>query len=580
MSGKTNLKISVLVAAFSLTIVSSAMSRTIYVDDDVNGVNDGTSWENAYNFLQDALADANSAVKPVEIRVAQGTYRPDESTLHQDGTGDRTATFQLINGVTIKGGYAGFGEPDPNARDIELYETILSGDLNGDDGPNFINNGENSFHVITGTDTDETAIINGFTITGGNANGVSLFSRFGGGMLAETHYHWSNPTVTNCKFIENSAVWGGGLGGGDGLIYKCIISGNKAESSGGGVCSWRGPIRYCIIEKNRSDRGGGGIGEGYGCDIFSCIIRENSAEWTGGGIRNPTGYICNCIISNNSARWGGGIYNDGDTTVLTNCTFTDNQGSGIYAGSDDDSAIVVMTNCIFWNDNYDEDYGSTFIMNYNCFQDLPDDLDGIGNIVADPCFVSIGYWDSNGVWVNGDYHLLRGSPCIDAGDPNYVPEPNETDFDGRPRVINGRIDMGAYEYSPPISAEVRIVPRVVNLKSKGKWINAFLWLPEDYSVIDIDTDSFLLEGEIEPQWLRIDEEKQVVIAMFSREEVRDILTIGEVELTITGRLTDGTVFEAKDVIIVIDKGSRKSAKQEKKNEKIKKSTSKTTQKTS
>ena len=58
------------------------------------------------------------------------------------------------------------GETDPNARDVGNYETVLSGDLNGDDGPNFANNGENSYHVVTGSGIDETAILDGFTISG------------------------------------------------------------------------------------------------------------------------------------------------------------------------------------------------------------------------------------------------------------------------------------------------------------------------------------------------------------------------------------------------------------------------------
>ncbi|MHC4346802.1 MAG: hypothetical protein ACYSUP_19210, partial [Planctomycetota bacterium] len=78
---------------------------------------------------------------------------------------DRTATFQLKNGVLIKGGYAGFGEPDPNSRDIEVYETILSGDI-GFVGYNF----DNSFHIVTSSYTDSTAVLDGFIITAGNAN--------------------------------------------------------------------------------------------------------------------------------------------------------------------------------------------------------------------------------------------------------------------------------------------------------------------------------------------------------------------------------------------------------------------------
>ncbi|MHC4423625.1 MAG: choice-of-anchor Q domain-containing protein [Planctomycetota bacterium] len=79
---------------------------------------------------------------------------------------------------------------------------------------------------------------------------------------------------------------------------------------------------------------------------------------------------------------------------------------------------------------------------------------GQGNIDADPCFVDTGYWDANGLWVEGDYHLLEASPCIDAGDPNYIAGPNETDLDGNPRVVDGDndgnsvVDMGAYERMP------------------------------------------------------------------------------------------------------------------------------------
>jgi hypothetical protein len=80
---------------------------------------------------------------------------------------------------------------------------------------------------------------------------------------------------------------------------------------------------------------------------------------------------------------------------------------------------------------------------------------GPGNIDIDPCFVNPGYWDPNGTptnanddfCANGDYHLLMDSPCINAGDPNYIAEPNETDLDGLSRIVGDRIDMGAYEFS-------------------------------------------------------------------------------------------------------------------------------------
>ena len=89
----------------------------IYVDPNVPGSNDGTSWANAYNYLQDALANVSGSCV---IRVAEGIYRPDENSANPTGTGNRGATFQLINGVALIGGYAGAVSPDPNARDPKM----------------------------------------------------------------------------------------------------------------------------------------------------------------------------------------------------------------------------------------------------------------------------------------------------------------------------------------------------------------------------------------------------------------------------------------------------------------------------
>ena len=117
-----------------------------YVDDDAPLGGDGSSWETAFKFLQDALA---VALAGDEIHVAQGTHRPDRDAANPNGTGARTATFQFRNGVALHGGYAGLGAADPDLRDIALYETILSADLLGDDEPGFGNNVENCYHVLT-----------------------------------------------------------------------------------------------------------------------------------------------------------------------------------------------------------------------------------------------------------------------------------------------------------------------------------------------------------------------------------------------------------------------------------------------
>ena len=114
--------------------------------------------------------------------------------------------------------------------------------------------------------------------------------------------------------------------------------------------------------------------------------------------------------------------------------------------------------------------------------------------------------------------------------------------------------MGAYEYSPSIPAEVRIVPRTFNLASKGNWVTCYIWLPDEYDVADIDPNSIIFKDEIQAESFRVDEEQQVATARFKRSDVQAILEVGEVELTVTGQLLNGTVFEGTDTIKVINKG--------------------------
>ncbi|MHC4086713.1 MAG: choice-of-anchor Q domain-containing protein [Planctomycetota bacterium] len=147
--------------------------------------------------------------------------------------------------------------------------------------------------------------------------------------------------------------------------------------------------------------------------------------------------------------------------------------------------------------------------------------------------------------------MLLDSLCIDAGEPNYMAGPNETDLDGKPRVIGGRIDIGAHE--SPIFAEARILPQTISFASKGNWITCHVWLPDEYDVADIEQNSVFLEEEIQPEQFSFDEQQQVATARFNREDVQPILEVGDMELAISGRLNDGAIFEATDVIRVIGK---------------------------
>ncbi|UCG47266.1 MAG: hypothetical protein JSU94_17460 [Phycisphaerales bacterium] len=403
-----------------LSIASPALASVIFVDADATGANDGSSWADAYYYLQDALM---FAVEGDEIKVAQGIYKPDDFVLSDRPSLGREETFHLINGVAIKGGYAGLGEPDPNARDIKLYETILSGDI-GDE--------EDTCHVVTGSGTSASAALDGFVVTGGMASSA-CDCWFGAGM----YIYAGSPTVANCTFIGNWALdYGGGIcndGNSCPLFVNCAFIGNSATDGGGVDNEYSNPtFENCLFTGNWVDE--------YNADSFS-----------GGAMYNfhSSPALINCTVSGNEVRqwwcYCGGIYNRGD------------------------DSRPMLTNCILWGniDQYDDIQqaqiaGGLPIVNYCCIEGLTGDLGGTGNVGDDPCFVDCGYRDTNGTpddgdddfWVDGDYHLKSQagrwdpnegrwvkddvtSPCIDAGDP--------ADPVGPESFPNGGIvNMGAY----------------------------------------------------------------------------------------------------------------------------------------
>ena len=115
-----------------------------HVDADAPGpVHDGVTWTTAFLTLQDALA---VAVAGDEIVMAEGTYKPDSGG--GITAGDRNASFVLVDGITVKGGYAGYGQPNPDERDIVAHKTVLDGDLGGNDLWHLLNRDDNSYHVV------------------------------------------------------------------------------------------------------------------------------------------------------------------------------------------------------------------------------------------------------------------------------------------------------------------------------------------------------------------------------------------------------------------------------------------------
>jgi hypothetical protein len=484
----------ILLLVIGIFLTTPAVGQTIYVDVNATGANNGSSWADAYNYLQDAQADATSGD---EIWVAQGTYKPDRGggkTL-----GDRNATFQLINGVALYGGFPSGTDSNWTDRDPNVHITILSGDLNANDvavkdtGDLYVepSRAENSYHVVTGSTTNETAIIDGFTITAGYAN--SYPGNDGGGM----YNMYGNPTIMNCSFIGNcSSSEGGGMYNepSSPTIMNCSFIGNCSSEGGGmhnaGELTGTGRsspiVTNCVFMNNLSIFHGGGMYNEFLCSptLTNCNFTENRTKYgDGGAIHNSDiGFpmLINCRFSGNVAGvWGkdltsgGAIYNQWANPRIINCTFKAN--SAYFGGAICNSFNVSRTiiNCTFSGNTSDGDGGvlyntnraSTTFINCilwgNCSPRGPQIDVYSGSIDLFYCIVQGGEqaiykieenlptvnWNEGNIDANPrptpDGHLSAASPCIDAGTGTGAPA---TDVDNEPRPYGSEVDIGSDEF--------------------------------------------------------------------------------------------------------------------------------------
>jgi predicted outer membrane repeat protein len=463
-------------------------ANRLYVGPGAPPGGNGQSWATAYQFLQDALLAAQNDPGVTEIWVAGGTYPPDRDSGHPTGTRDRNAMFQLLGGVSLYGGFPGQPgqENDLSVRNAANYPTILSGDLAGNDGPSFINNGENSYHVLSGTNSGASAVLDGFTVSAGNASGASSPTNYGGGVynlngaptlracrfLANSasssgggmYSSSGGPILVSCTFSENSSKYGAGLYsyyGGEQLT-SCIFSGNTAVAGGGLYAVGANlSLTKCAFDQNSASSDGGGAiyassgtisatqctlsgnvastyGGGLYCNgamptVAGCLFSHNSSKYGGGLADVSSGcapLVTNCVFDGNSASsYGGGLYNSYSCLLLSNSTFSKNSsplnaGGGLY---DSYGNTPTVTNCILFGNigsQISEAYSGRVNVTYSCVQG---GRSGTGNIIADPLFVSAA---------SGNLRLRGGSPCIDAGKNAAVPVGITTDLDGLPRLAD------------------------------------------------------------------------------------------------------------------------------------------------
>ncbi|MBI4649318.1 MAG: right-handed parallel beta-helix repeat-containing protein [Bacteroidia bacterium] len=309
------------------------------------------------------------------------------------------------------------------------------------------------------------------TITNNTISNNSAYSD-GGGI-----YCWynSSPTITNNTITNNSASYGGGISCSysNPTIFNNTISNNSNSSNGGGIfCSYGNPTIFNnTISNNSTNNHGGGI---YcfqnNSTIFNNTISNNSANSSGGGIycsysSSPT--ITNNTISNNSSDYrGGGIYCEySSNPTITNNTISNNDannGGALYCKN---NSNPTLRNTILWGNTASASGTQVFLNTedsdpnfYYCALQGGTAAFGLNNcfytgtyennIEADALFVASSAGSGTGYdGLTADWSLQTGSPCINAGTPDTTGlNLPATDIAGNPRIINGRIDIGAYEY--------------------------------------------------------------------------------------------------------------------------------------
>ena len=318
--------------------------------DNVAGPWDGKSWATACQTVQEGL-DAAYLTGKDEVWVAEGTYYPTSTT-------DKRISFQLKPDVTLYGGFKG-NELARDQRDWVKNVTILSGDIGRRGDKN-----AGSYHIVKGS---PHAAIDGFTITGGNADGDAPYDRKGGGMI---NYDKASVTVINCLFTRNSAEEGGAMYNwnlSSPALINCTFSSNSADKNGGAIVNRNGcspTVNNCAFVKNYAKWHGGAMFMDYGSNpiLSNCTFVENSTDGHGGGmytynkasqigVTSPV--VNNCTFTGNSARLrGGGMANyDRGNSIVTDCTFNRNYAGKGGGGMANDRSDVEVANCTF-NGNF------------------------------------------------------------------------------------------------------------------------------------------------------------------------------------------------------------------------------------
>ena len=297
-----------------IACMSAADAQTrnvIYVDSDAIG-GDGSSWTEAFEDLQEALA---SAAAGDEVWVAAGIYYP---TSNQD----REVSFQMLESLAIYGGFSG-GEKSLDQRDWDKNRTVLSGNIGAR-----ADKTDNSLTVVKGADN---AVIDGFVIE----DGYAVQQRGGQGQ-------------------------GGGQGRGH-ITPEIVMNASSGFGSGGGMFNHGAApiVRNSVIQNNVAGKGGGvynmSVSQNRAANtiahpvFINVTIKGNAAFGRGGGMHNDLGthpiIINSRFIGNSNVAKGGALYNDfGCSPVIVNTSFTENEAVRAAAIGNDGHSNPILVN--------------------------------------------------------------------------------------------------------------------------------------------------------------------------------------------------------------------------------------------
>ena len=418
-----------------------------------NDDNNGKTWSKAFSTIQIALNNAKSGD---EIWVSAGTYLPTKKILDEiegSPTSDRYKTFVIPNGVKIYGGFPANAVDNTgmDKRDWEINKTILSGDLNKDDGADFTRIEDNVYNVVYLFNATESTVIDGFTITGGNFDTTPVALRMvrGSGICAYSDGSAaSSPTLKNLIIEGNISIAGGAgfsnYSNGDAcpVISNTIFRNNKSGEYGGAFANdangKSSPIlENVIISGNQALYGGGMYCVSQGVEISpvltNVLVHGNLAEKGIGGI---------CLYS----------YTGNVKPVFTNVTIAGNKSKGyiggLYCLAHSAISYPELRNTIIWGntsteiDYYDFDSDGGEGSNVDIQFSLIGDQTNLSTI-DNPVFVRPISADLAPT-IEGDYRPDNGSPLINAGNNTFVTA--TVDLDGKPRIFDNTVDIGAYEY--------------------------------------------------------------------------------------------------------------------------------------